>query len=458
MRTALSAFSSRCALLLGLLAVGCASEPPQNLLFISLDTTRRDHLSLYGYERSTTPRIDELGLSSAVFENGFAQASTTNPTHASMFTSLYPHVHGIGTNVRKLDESQRTLADILSEAGFHTGGFVSGYPLRMTRTGLSQGFDLWQAKFRNMRRDGRLTTDLALDWIAARQPGERFFAFVHLYDVHGPYRPNSEYLGTFRSSEPGRLMTTRPKYQRVVGEDGEVIKHINQFVDRYDTQILYEDDLVADLLDAVDLERTVVVIVADHGETLDERLGALNLTHGNAVFDEQIRIPFLIYAPGIPGGRYIEPVEQVDLMPTVLDLLAVPTPTDSAFQGENLAALVRGERPQRGDALIFAMAKCDPKRYRDRGYDLDRQGRLYTVRSRRWKLVSYPGIEHDYYELYDLESDPKEKADIAADQPETVERLRAALDAWLVNEAAETEELELSSEELKQMRALGYVD
>lgn len=459
MRKRRSIFTPRCAaLLLGLITAGCASEPPQNLLFISLDTTRSDHLSLYGYERPTTPRIDELGRSSAVFENAFAHSSTTNPTHASMFTSLYPNVHGVGTNVRKLADERLTLAEILGEEGFQTAGFVSGYPLRVTRTGLQQGFDKWDAKFKHMRRNGRLTTDRALVWLAERQSDESFFAFVHLYDAHGPYNPNAEYLGTFRSPEPGRLMHVRPKYQRVIGEDGEVIKYINQFVDRYDTQIRYEDDLVAELLDAVDLARTVVVIVADHGETLDDRLGALNLTHGNAVFDEQIRIPYLIYSPGIPAGRYVEPVEQVDLMPTLLDLLGVPAPPDNEFQGENLAPLLRGEREQRSDGLIFAMAKSEPKRYRDKNYDLEKRGRLYTVRSRRWKLVSYPGVEHDYFELYDVENDPGETIDVAADLPDTVERLRSALDAWLANEVDEAEELELSSEELEQMRALGYVD
>jgi arylsulfatase A-like enzyme len=439
----------------------CAPTPDpgaRNLLLITLDTTRRDHLSLYGYERDTTPNLVALGEKSAVFDNGFAQGTTTNPAHASIFTGLYPHVHGVGTNVRALSDETVTLAEVLGASGFRTGGFVSGFTMRIRKVGVHQGFEHWDQKFGKMRRDGDLTTDAALEWLAGIPPDERFFLFVHLYDVHGPYHPKEGYLGRFRSPTPGRRVRP-PKYQRVKDADGEVILHLNPLIDRYDDLNRYQDDLVAKVMAAVDPETTLVVILGDHGETMDERGGGHNLTHGSGVFDEQIRIPYLISGPGVVPGRYAEPVEQVDVMPTVLDLLGIDVPTFEVYQGESLAPLVRGERPPRRDGVVFSNSRCNQRYYASKGYDLQPRGRIHTVRSLGWKLVAYPGVETDYYELYDLEADAGETTDVASQHPETVLQMSRTLDEWLAARAPQSaQELDLSPDEEEKMRALGYLN
>lgn len=435
----------------------CAPPKPENVLFISLDTTRRDHLSVYGYERPTTPQIAAFAETSAVFENGFAHGTTTNATHASMFTSTYPHVHGVGSNIRQLPAEFQTMAEILRDNGLRTAGFVSGFPLKVWRTHLHQGFETWDARMGKIRRDGRKTTDLALEWLDSLGSDERFLLFVHLYDAHGPYR-TSEYEEAFRSPDPGPRMTNMAKYQRVDDLDGKPFENLNQWVDRYDAQVRRQDDLVGDLLAAVDLESTVVIIVADHGESFDER--SLQFSHGDGVWDEQIRIPFILHASEIVPGRYVEPVEQVDLLPTVLELLEIPPPADVRFQGDSLVSLLRGERDQRPDGLVFSSSRCNLERYRHKGYELRKNNRLHTVRTRRWKLVAYPGVESDYYELYDLDADPLEKIDVSEEFPDVTLRMRDALENWLRSGSEQEGEadLELSSEELEQMRALGYVD
>ena len=287
------------ALLLGIV-LGCAPEHPYNLVFISLDTVRRDHLPTYGYARPTAPRVDALAGKGVVFDGAFAQQTNTNPSHASMFTGLYPHVHGNRFNGERLNRKWPTLAQILGRAGFRTGGFVSGITMRGATSGLDRGFEVYSDAFPGKRRNGRIATTEAVQWVRSIRRSERWFLFLHLYDAHGPYLPKGRYAKLFRSSEPGPQLPNVPRYQRVL-ENGKSLAHLNRYVDRYDAMIRYEDDLVSLLLDEVDLSNTVVVVLSDHGETLGERYRPLD--HGGQAFDEQIRIPLVVYAPGFAPRR-----------------------------------------------------------------------------------------------------------------------------------------------------------
>jgi arylsulfatase len=450
--------SSRALLLaLSVLLSACgASEPPSNLLFISLDTTRQDRLSLYGYERPTTPRLDALAETSAVFENAFAQSTITTPTHTAMFTGLYPATRSLTAG--KEGHGHPTLASVLAESGYRTGAFTSGFPMRMKNHGLRQGFEVWDANFTGPRRKGASTVALALDWLQTLEPDERFMLFVHLYDAHGPYEPDESYRVQFVSAEPGDELDYLPRYQRTAGPDGEIVSRANEILDRYDASVRYQDDLADRLLDAVDLDRTIVVVVADHGETFYERGPLRNLSHGDALFDEQLRIPFMIHAPGVAAGRFHEPVEQIDLMPTLLDLLEMNPEGEIAFQGGSLAPLLRGERGERRDGLTFASVPYDPKKYRHlRRHNLVK-GRMATARSKSWKLVSYAGAEDNYYELFYLEDDPEERQNVAAEQPEMLARMRLALETWSDELGGPSPDVELSADDLQQLRSLGYVD
>ena len=343
---------------------GCASGPPADLLIISLDTTRADHLPTYGYERDTMPTLDTLAEKGVVFDRAFAQDVNTNPSHATMFTGLYPHEHGSRWNGVVLPEGRVTLAQMLSAAGFRTGGFVSGITLKKATTGLDRGFEEYDDDFDGERRDGALTAERALDWLDRHRSDERRFLFLHLFDAHGPYLPKESHAALFESEDPGPEIEI-PHYQRLHDDDGELIDELGYYVDRYDAMLRYMDDLLALFLDRVDLDRTLVVVIADHGETLDERYHKLN--HGAQLFDEQLRIPFFIRAPGLDARRVGAFVETTDLLPTLLELLEVERdPASREGAGSKPGAVDARRKPGAPGVRLRLGARGDQEARRSR--------------------------------------------------------------------------------------------
>lgn len=421
------------------------------MLFVSLDTTRVDHLSTYGYPRPTAPHLDQLAEGGVVFDNALSQWTATNPSHTSMFTGLYPHTHGVGTNTAKLPAGLSTMAEILGHAGLRTGAFVSGYTLRSGESGIDRGFEVYDGRIESTRRDGRETATLALEWLAGLGADEPWFLFLHFYDAHGPYRGDGRFLELFRSADRGPALEFIPQYQRRNDPDGRPLRHLNDYIDRYDAEIRYQDEVLGDVLDAVDLETTLVVVVADHGETMAERNRGKNLSHATGVPDEQIRIPFVVRSPGIEPAVYREIVETVDLLPTVLDLMQLGASSGDGYQGESLAPLLRGLRKERTDSLGYSAvwARQDWQ---------DRERAIETVRSQRWKLVYYPGLEGDQIRLFDLLEDPGERTDVGDRYPEIRQGLLAELGAWRRTDTVKAEEVELTQEEIDNLKALGYLN
>ena len=314
---------------------------------------------------------------------------------------------------------------------------------------LNPGFEVWDEQF-FARRDGMSTTRAAMEWLEQIEGHERFFLFLHLYDVHGPYSPPQGYEDLFVSEQPGRRLESIPPYQRLHRPDGSLMVRLNDYVDRYDAMIRYVDDCVAQLLTVIPKRRTLVVVLSDHGETLGERFHVLD--HGGQLFDEQMRIPLVLSGPGIRTARITEPVETVDLMPTVLDLLAVDWACDGP--GSSLAGMLVGEDVALDRRFVHATGRAVASRHADRRYDLDERRSIVAVRSLQWKLIRYPGVEADAVELFDLTNDPKERNNVAQDHGELRERLLAALDAWY--EEPSSDPIELSDEVRDGLRALGY--
>ena len=434
---------------------GCRAEPPPNLVLISLDTVRRDHLQSYGYARDTAPAVARLASESAVFENAFAQDVETNPSHASMLTGLYPNVHGNRHHGIKLRAGVPTLAAILDDAGFRTGAFISAVTLRAQLSGLDRGFESYDDRFGGMRRDGRLTTASALGWLRSLLPAERFFLFLHLYDAHGPYASTGRYAELFDSGEAGPRLERIPDYQPLPAARGASAHYLNDYVDRYDEMIRYADDRVAALLEEIDLDRTVVVVLADHGETLGGRWWPLD--HGARVVDEQARIPLIVHVPGLAPRRIEATVETVDLLPTLLELLGVDLPPEVSLQGRSLVPLLEGRGVEPRE-FSFTGARPVDRRYADRAYQLDRSGRIESVRGGRWKLVELPGLRSPYLELYDLESDPGETTNVAERHPAVRDALLEILSDWRAAGRAGGRPRELDPEAAAQLRALGYLD
>jgi arylsulfatase A-like enzyme len=422
---------ARVGLLLALcLALGgCGGGGPRtfegaNVVVVGIDTLRADHLGCYGYPRPTSPRLDALSRESVLFTTAIAQAPWTLPSFASMLTGLLPSNHGAGdglllddelfvftTPVPPLSPDHRTLATILQEAGYRTGSFVSnGFVGK--RVGLQQGFT---DTFEWFTSDA--SVNQAVNWLNQRGP-ERFFLFVHIVDPHAPYTPSDEDAKPFLD----------PAYAGMVGTsyNGRANPFWNdadrrRIVDLYDGEVHYADRLVGQLLDTLRerglLEKTLFVVVSDHGEELVER-GTLG--HGHSLYDELIHVPLIVRFPHAGfSGRIDAQVRAMDIFPTVLDAVGMPVP--AGIDAASLMPLVRGEAPSlRSDLAVAEAVMVKPERK--------------AIRQRDRKLVVEPGTGQMM--LFDLAADRAEHTNIAAQRPDEVKGLRAQLEQTLLDGAA----------------------
>jgi arylsulfatase A-like enzyme len=439
---------------LAIMGGGCGTEPPPNLLLVTIDTLRADHCSAYGYHRPTTPVLESLAREGALFEPAYAPMATTAPAHATLFTGRYPISHRLVKNGMILAQDSVTLAEILRAARYRTAAVVSSFPLKR-RFGFGQGFGTYECKFdlaeqtldlpswegielqSGFDRRADATTDLALAWLEGRQRDRPFFLWVHYFDPHGPYDPPP----SFRNRFP-------------VPEDAT---HLEAAIARYDEEIAFTDQQLGRLLGALDgqqiTEQTLVVVTSDHGEGLNQhgRMG-----HGIHLYEEAVRVPLVMRWPGrIPAGsRVAGQAELMDLAPTMLDLMGL-TPESPEFQGRSLAPLVlrRGSAQAPTQRHVFLQRRLYGSR---RVGDFDVRGEKYGVRHGRWKYIE--AHEEDTRELFDLEADPEEIRNLAAADPDRARRLSSLIAAWRARYGVEGTAVEDdSAETIDALRALGYV-
>lgn len=428
------------------LALACVRQSgPPNLVLISLDTTRRDHGSVYGYGRETTPNLERLAREGVLFALAYAPAPTTGPSHATLFTSLHPITHRVVKNGRVLVSGHQTLAERLRERGWTTAGVVSSYVLD-ARFGWDQGFELWDDDFERATattmvpsgegvevfdRTADATTRRALTWLESERDASRpFFLFVHYMDPHEPWVAPPEFVQRFRTSE--------------VSADG-----VSGLIARYDAEIAFTDHQIGELL--AGLERlglaadTIVAVSADHGEGL---LQHGELHHGTQLYEEQMRVPLLLRWPrGLPSGRVIDgAVSLIDLTPTLLDLAGVAPGAGDGMQGRSLVPVIEGREAIDRTRPIFLF----------RPSNTEIPGEQYAVRQGDWKLIRGPG--EGRRELFDLSQDPREREDRAGAEPARADALEQHIAAWLrEHERPDPAPGAVSPEDLERLRALGYV-
>ena len=436
-------------LALGLLA--CSPAPRPNLLLVVIDTCRVDRMSLYGYERETTPQLERLAAEGVVFDQAVTHVPQTLPAVATLLTSTLPAQHGVRVNgLFRLPDSALTLAEWLRDSGWRSAAFVSGFPLD-PRFRTDQGFDHYDADFRDSiltrtRPQGSAfqgarhrdfeqradeTTAKAIAWLDAHErtdPERPFFLLVHYFDPHHPYQPPAEYRAG---------------------------------LDAYDGEIAFTDAeigrVVERLRGAGVLDGTLVVVVGDHGEILDP--ARPKARHAGHLEDAVLRVPLLVRAPGaLPrGARVAGQVALLDVAPTILDLLGVPVP--AAFRGRSLVPVIRGGGAVASPTVPFETLywKLEVQR------GLARTG----VRSEAWKYVlnaseGSGGVARSE-ELYDLARDPAERTNLAAEvgRPggpplEVLESLRNTLAEHAPPEGR-AEPLALTPEVEERLRSLGYL-
>ena len=386
-------------------AEGVAGTP--NVLIVTIDTIRADHLGFLGYGRPTSPRLDRLAEESLVFERAFAPMATTLPSHTSMFTGLYPHEHGVLANITEGRTYERradliTLAEAFERAGYGTRAVVAAAPLH-PRFGLDAGFAGYSAPAGKQRTADKTTAAalVALEELAAsEQPG---FLWVHYFDPHGPYVPPLKFERRFRMDDSTRALLAERQFesrsQRPTGQWNDLEKG----VDRYDAEIAFTDAQVRRLLKNAEesgwLEGAIVVVLGDHGEGLNQHGVA---GHG-LVWEEQLHVPMLLQIPGVEARRISAPVSLVDFAPTLLHVLDLPGKEEFLGQVSGVNRF-RTDLPDEATRLL--------------GQTSPRQSALgeigYSLRAGRWKLIR---TEDEQAMLYDLEQDPFELEDVAGDHP-----------------------------------------
>jgi arylsulfatase A-like enzyme/Tfp pilus assembly protein PilF len=348
-----------------------------NLVVITLDTTRADRIGAYGARDVETPALDGLARDGVLFEQAVSVAPLTLPAHSSIFTGKFPPEHGVRDNGGFfLDPGQLTLAEVLKGRGYRTGGFVAAYVLD-SKWGINQGFDTYfddfdisQSKGLSpgaIQRPANEVVDKAIPWIEAAKDS-RFFAWLHFYDPHTPYRPPEPFLSRYKG---------HPYNGEVAFADSQVGR------------------VVATLQALGVYDRTVIVVMGDHGESLGDHGES---THGFFVYNSVTRVPFMIRAPysRMRARRVADPVRAVDVMPTVLDLLGVPTP--KGVSGASLVPLVTGSAVELNlDAYSEAMYPLHHYGWSD----------IRALRAGRYKVIDAPRPE-----LYDVDRDPSEATNL----------------------------------------------
>ena len=443
------------------------TEARPSILFVLVDTLRADYLGSYGFEGDISPGLDRLAAESLRFENAFSQAPWTKPSIATLFTSLYPEVHGLtnheglfwgkgrpGMQTGVLPDEAVTLAEVFRENGYRTASFMTN-PMLAPTYGFDQGFEIYEVH--EIRDWSNLVMDAANRWVDSIPDGEPFFAYLHFMDVHGPYDSPEEDFEALKDShslgddrdlsedEYGAISD----YLKRVGWAGEPeARNVRTWRARYAAGIRDFDRRFASFVDALRasgrLDEVYLVLTSDHGEELFEHQG---WDHGHTLFAQQLHVPLLIRRPGGEGARTTtNVVSLIDLMPTLLSIAQIEPP--AGVQGRDFSALLDPLLEDRHQASNASRATATS----------DRPG-LHAIRTPDYKLIM--DIDTGETWLFDTGGDPSERQNLSAARPEVVEELRDRLLARItestVDGALGKRLAPIPDELVEQLRTLGYV-
>lgn len=464
------------------------TQPRPNVLFIVMDTVRADHTSVYGYSRDTTPNLKTLASDpqTTVFRRMTSAADWTLPSHASMFTGLYPSQHGANCDIRKdailrLPDAAETLAERLQADGYSTAGVVANITSLLRNYAINQGFDYYATRLPAKPLYGGLSNGMLrrkllryAEWLIGQPDNPRiyptaaaitgevvqlmpqlqtnrrpWFLFANYMDAHTPYNPPAPYENRYSTAARLGLL-------QYFSYGEEVMKHrlkvspdvMDPIIARYDAGIAFVDAQIGILLDKVRqqgvYDDTMIVITADHGEAFGEHQ---TMDHGVSVYENQIRVPLIIKWPrGVRPPGADGPASGVDLMPTILDVAGLKP--QSGVSGRSLA---------QPEATTMSARFAETKPCKD-VYDLHPRFRrdAYALLRGHWKLIaSTNGI----MELYDLENDPAEEHNVYTIEAAIATKLTAEYEMWrkyrtgISGGSAAT----LSDEERERLKSLGYV-
>ncbi len=472
-------------LVLALAACGEHTQLPEierpDVLVITLDTLRADHMSLYGYERDTTPNLDAFADECFVFERAFSNSSFTPPSHASILTGRFPSEHGLMHWKRRLDASVPTAGELFGELSYRTAAFSPMSTL--FHLGLDRGFDTTVSPDYTTRANGNVLLAGGAEMNAAALPwltegGDPFFAWMHYYDAHRPFAiAGREWASLYRpdgDSVDERVGDDELWYQldgadrRRIGITPAQTAYIK---DRYDGGINQLDERVGELLESLRgagvLDRAWVVITADHGEVMDEYVEEW-FSHDPHLVDENIHVPLLVRPPGGLDApkRFEQLVQGVDILPTMLDVAGA---LDDEFSGMSFAPLLRGEA-MTPHAYVFADRIGDPmpKKKDADGNPRDptdveirrSRDRKQSLRTETHKLMAFldrgsakdPGV----FALWDVGA---EWRDVQSKEPQVLDELGAMFGEQVqALETSDQDNSDVPDQIKKQLEKMGYIE
>ena len=413
-----------------------------NLLVLSVDTLRADHLGAYGYTHPTSPAIDRLAEAGTLFEQAYAPRGVTWPSLGSLMTSRYPVQHGVRANGMMMDESELTLAEILRDKGYACEAFVSGNAIDQRWEGF-EGVE--PAKDPEIARQG-------IEWL--EQSGDApFFLWLHFYGPHGPYAPPEEYEQRFSPNYAGPFKGTKMHTDAITLHQKELEpEDLNHLIGLYDALIARTDDLLKQVLAALESgglsDNTLVVFLSDHGEDLYDH--NKYFFHLASVYDSSLHIPLMFRLPGVvPEGLRVAPLaEMIDISPTILQLLGFSTAP--SFEGTSLVPFFEGQRLDLGpafsewrDKILTIRTKdyrfvVNPSGYAPVWFSLESYSDLreqdFYKRMVESKLLDTRTERFDYRiketELYDMGRDPLRRVDQLGAYAAPVSELTALLQDW----------------------------
>ncbi len=411
-----------------------------NVILISIDTLRPDHLGCYGHRMKISPWIDQLAKRGIIFKNAIAQSPWTLPSHMSILTSLYPSVHLAGSKQKGLSEEKICLAEILKGEGYHTAAFVDGGYLSH-KYGYSQGFDIYDDEKGHIAKINKKV----MKFLEGHYR-EKFFLFMHVYDVHGPYRPPSPYNNMYykgnKKDPDNHSMDFIEKIDYHKYQKFGRATDINYFKSLYAGEVSYVDNHMGKLFVQLEKlgisENTLIIFLSDHGESLFEH--HIYMGHGIFLYDNEIKIPLIMKLPENNYANNVinNQVESIDVMPTILDLLNISG--NKEIQGKSLLKLIKDKRIDKDDNFAFGESsnsggtpfiRTNKWKFIARmKNDLDKMIKVHLRPTGKIDLAQYI-IEGE--QLYDLENDPLEMNNLVGKEAGVANDLRNHLEEWEEN-------------------------
>jgi arylsulfatase A-like enzyme len=439
-----------------------------NVVLVSLDSLRADHLGYQGYAQPTSPWMDRLAAEGVWFPKAFSSAAATLMSHSTMFTGLQPGAHAAQlADKTALAESARTLTEYFRDSGYATGGFTGGTQLSRV-FGFAQGFDTYYDS------DGGLDTiwPLARRWMDGHQD-KKFFLFLHTYAVHHPYKPPPPYDRMFDPEYKGHLPphASLALLDRINGGHVRLTPDdLHHIASLYDGGIRFADTFVGELMrylnDSAISDKTVIVLTSDHGEEFGEH-GNVGL-HSHTLFNELLHVPVIIKLPGVRPRRVPQTIGTVDLTPTILDLLQIPY-DQTAMQGVTFAGMLSDAGCPATQRIVLAGLEHAAD---------DERGRMMSVIAGNWKLIlRAPSPEYEWFYrllgsvfyptrdkmLFDLKHDPGERHNVVSAHVSTARWLED-----LIRQARDSDRqkaltpnptagVPLDEDQLERLKSLGYI-